>query len=107
MYHSALNQSKQQSLIQAAIAKLTNTTQQQKMAIRMSKIFTKIPHFQQRSMSVVATSLRYTEYGEPKDVIKCVEEKLDAPSDTQVLVKMLAAPINPADINTIQGFLFV
>lgn len=71
----------------------------------MSKICTMImPHLQRRSMSVVAKSLRYTEYGEPKDVIKCVEEKLDAPADTEVLVKMLAAPINPADINTIQGF---
>jgi trans-2-enoyl-CoA reductase len=31
------------------------------------------------------------------------EEAVGEPSDNQVLVKMLAAPINPADINMIQG----
>lgn len=76
------------------------------MALRMKRLIM-IPKFyyhQQRSMSVIAKTLKYTEYGEPKDVIKCVEEKLDSPTASQVLVKMLAAPINPADINTIQGF---
>lgn len=77
------------------------------MALRMnfSMMIQKFHHYyhHQRSMSVVAKTLKYSEYGEPKDVIKCVEEELDSPTGTQVLVKMLAAPINPADINTIQG----
>ncbi|KAI8036516.1 hypothetical protein M5D96_010675 [Drosophila gunungcola] len=32
-----------------------------------------------------------------------VEDTLPDPKDNQVLVKILAAPINPADMNTIQG----
>ncbi|EDW00719.1 enoyl-[acyl-carrier-protein] reductase, mitochondrial [Drosophila grimshawi] len=56
-----------------------------------------------RQMSVVAKSLKYTQHGEPQDVLKLVEDKLADPQDKQVLVKILAAPINPADINTIQG----
>lgn len=57
-------------------------------------------------MSVCAKSLKFSEYGEPTDVLKLVEEKLDSPKDKQVLVRILAAPINPADINTIQGMAF-
>ncbi|XP_025200013.1 enoyl-[acyl-carrier-protein] reductase, mitochondrial [Melanaphis sacchari] len=46
----------------------------------------------------------YEEYGDPMKVTSLVEdtlpEKLD---DKQVLVKMIVAPVNPSDINTIQG----
>ncbi|XP_033254276.1 enoyl-[acyl-carrier-protein] reductase, mitochondrial-like [Drosophila miranda] len=56
-----------------------------------------------RQMSVVAKSLKYTQHGEPQDVLKLVEDQLADPQDKQVLVRILAAPINPADINTIQG----
>ncbi|XP_073848671.1 enoyl-[acyl-carrier-protein] reductase, mitochondrial [Musca autumnalis] len=56
-----------------------------------------------RYMSVCAKSLKFSEYGEPSDVLHLVEEKLESPKNKQVLVKILAAPINPADINTIQG----
>lgn len=56
-----------------------------------------------RHMSVVAKSLKYTQHGEPQDVLQLVEDKLADPKNKQVLVKILAAPINPADINTIQG----
>lgn len=56
-----------------------------------------------RQMSVVARSLKYSQHGEPQDVLKLVEDRLADPKDKQVLVKILAAPINPADINTIQG----
>lgn len=56
-----------------------------------------------RQMSIVAKSLKYTQHGEPQDVLKLVEDKLANPKDQQVLVEILAAPINPADINTIQG----
>lgn len=54
-------------------------------------------------MSVCAKSLKFSEYGEPHEVLQLVEESLDNPKNKQVLVKILAAPINPADINTIQG----
>lgn len=56
-----------------------------------------------RQMSIVAKSLKYTQHGEPQDVLQLVEDKLANPKDQQVLVEILAAPINPADINTIQG----
>ncbi|XP_059607992.1 enoyl-[acyl-carrier-protein] reductase, mitochondrial [Phlebotomus argentipes] len=56
-----------------------------------------------RHMSVLATRLVYSEFGEPAEVVKKVEEKLESPQANEVTVKILAAPINPADINTIQG----
>uniref|UniRef100_A0A1I8PBQ8 Enoyl-[acyl-carrier-protein] reductase, mitochondrial n=1 Tax=Stomoxys calcitrans TaxID=35570 RepID=A0A1I8PBQ8_STOCA len=56
-----------------------------------------------RHMAVCAKTLKFSQYGEPTEVLQLVEEKLDSPKDKQVLVKILASPINPADINTIQG----
>lgn len=68
----------------------------------------KIPHLK-RSMStesqIKITSLMYSENGEPAKVLKKHEQsyEFDNVAINEVLVKMLAAPINPADINTIQG----
>lgn len=56
-----------------------------------------------RSMSVLSTYLKYSEYGEPTSVIKKGEETLAEPKNNEVLLKILAAPVNPADINVIQG----
>jgi len=47
---------------------------------------------------------RYDKFGRPQDVIKL--ESLGAlgpPGTSEVAIKMLAAPINPADINTVEG----
>lgn len=63
----------------------------------------RITAIRQRHMSVVASILQYTGFGDPVKVITKCEEKLAAPINSQILVKILAAPINPADINTIQG----
>lgn len=52
---------------------------------------------------VTSTVLRYSEFGEPGKVVQKTTEKLSAPQNSEVMVKMLAAPINPADINVIQG----
>ncbi|KAI1212767.1 NAD(P)-binding protein [Annulohypoxylon truncatum] len=51
-----------------------------------------------------AKSLVFSEYGEPKDVLKLHTHSI-SPSLTpsSVLLRTLAAPINPADVNTIQG----
>ncbi|SPN99792.1 related to 2,4-dienoyl-CoA reductase precursor [Cephalotrichum gorgonifer] len=51
-----------------------------------------------------AKALVYSEYGEPKDVLRLHTHSISPsmPSST-VLVRALAAPINPADINTVQG----
>jgi NADPH:quinone reductase-like Zn-dependent oxidoreductase len=45
----------------------------------------------------------FAEFGEPQDVLDLRSSTLPEPTDGQALVKILASPINPADINTIQG----
>ena len=60
----------------------------------------------QRHMSVVASVLRYNEFGDPAKVIRLEQETVPDPAGGQVLIKTLGAPINPADINTVQGELF-
>lgn len=52
---------------------------------------------------VNSTVLTYSEFGDPGKVVQKSFEKLSAPQNSEVLIKMLAAPINPADINVIQG----
>lgn len=47
--------------------------------------------------------LVYSEFGDPTKVLKCEEVTIDNLNCQDVLVRMLAAPINPADINTIEG----
>lgn len=54
-------------------------------------------------MSVKSTFLQIDELGEPDKVLKKLDAQLDGPQDNEVLVKILAAPINPAVINIIQG----
>lgn len=54
-------------------------------------------------MSCLASVLRYAEFGEPGKVLKMCSEQLPAVKNDNLLVKILLAPINPADINTIQG----
>jgi len=55
------------------------------------------------SKSGNAQALRYTQYGSPTSVLKLESENLANLKDDQVLVKMVAAPINPADLNMIEG----
>lgn len=59
--------------------------------------------FCKRKMSVMYKALKYDNFGEPTKVLQLVEDVADKPKDNNVLVKILAAPINPADVNTIQG----
>ncbi|CAI4226562.1 unnamed protein product [Auanema sp. JU1783] len=47
--------------------------------------------------------LVYTEYGDPSKVIKLVEREIGDLPTGHIHVKWLASPINPADINQIQG----
>ncbi|KAG8225587.1 hypothetical protein J437_LFUL002106 [Ladona fulva] len=53
--------------------------------------------------SFKASKLVYAEYGDPSKVVSVEEEEMPSPKMGEVLVRMLAAPVNPADINTIQG----
>lgn len=64
-----------------------------------SKLFA----FHIRTMSVKSTFLQIDELGEPDKVLKLCEAQLNSPKDNEILVKMIAAPINPAIINIIQG----
>lgn len=50
-----------------------------------------------------ASKLIYTEYGDPVKVIQKESEDVREPAHNEVQLKMLASPVNPADINTIQG----
>lgn len=56
-----------------------------------------------RSMSVKTTFLQCDEFGPPEKVLRIRSTELKAPADNEVLVKVLVSPINPADINIIQG----
>lgn len=53
--------------------------------------------------TIHARKLLYCDYGEPSQVVKLVEEKISTPQSNQIVLEMLGAPINPADINTVQG----
>ncbi|KAK3831964.1 MAG: enoyl-acyl-carrier-proteinreductase 1 mitochondrial precursor [Linnemannia gamsii] len=50
-----------------------------------------------------ATALVYSEYGRPTEVLKVLKHTLPPPGEDHVQVQFLAAPINPADINQIEG----
>ncbi|KAL2840832.1 hypothetical protein BJX68DRAFT_183126 [Aspergillus pseudodeflectus] len=50
-----------------------------------------------------AKALVYSKYGEPKDVLRLHKHSISAPHGTQVNLRLLAAPLNPADVNQIQG----
>lgn len=56
-----------------------------------------------RSLTVNCKYLQFDEFGDPDKVVKKYETTLETPKPNEVLVKILAAPINPADINIIQG----
>ncbi|KAL8243657.1 hypothetical protein R6Q59_009915 [Mikania micrantha] len=48
-------------------------------------------------------ALVYSKYGEPQDVLQLHVHSISPPTGTNVVVRMLTSPINPADVNQIQG----
>lgn len=50
-----------------------------------------------------ARSVVFSDYGPPKDVLRVIKSEVADPEENQVLLKLLAAPINPADINQVEG----
>jgi NADPH:quinone reductase-like Zn-dependent oxidoreductase len=52
---------------------------------------------------VSANALVCTRHGEPRDVLKFQQRKIADPGHGQVLVRMIAAPVNPSDLLFIQG----
>eukprot|EP00898_Chlorokybus_atmophyticus_P003470 jgi/Chlat1/4123/Chrsp269S03957 len=58
---------------------------------------------QTRYASGTAQALVYHKYGDPEKVLRLDEQPLQAPQSGEVSLQMLAASMNPADFNTIQG----
>eukprot|EP01122_Echinamoeba_exundans_P010600 TRINITY_DN39_c1_g1_i1.p1 TRINITY_DN39_c1_g1~~TRINITY_DN39_c1_g1_i1.p1 ORF type:complete len:359 (-),score=92.15 TRINITY_DN39_c1_g1_i1:105-1181(-) len=56
-----------------------------------------------RSFATEAVVARYKEHGRPENVLQLEKQTLPSAGKNQVLVKMLMAPINPSDINMIEG----
>jgi mitochondrial enoyl-[acyl-carrier protein] reductase / trans-2-enoyl-CoA reductase len=54
-------------------------------------------------MSKTSKAAVYETHGNPVDVLRVAEFPLPAPQPNEVVVKMKAAPINPADLNSIEG----
>lgn len=50
-----------------------------------------------------AKALIFSKHGEPKDVLSLHGHSISPPSGTTLNLRMLACPINPADVNQIQG----
>jgi mitochondrial enoyl-[acyl-carrier protein] reductase / trans-2-enoyl-CoA reductase len=54
-------------------------------------------------MSKTSKAAVYETHGNPAEVLRVVEFPLPAPQANEVVVEMKAAPINPADLNSIEG----
>ncbi|MGC5324683.1 zinc-dependent alcohol dehydrogenase family protein [Brevibacillus sp. SYSU BS000544] len=50
-----------------------------------------------------AKCIRFYEFGSPKEVLKIEYKSIEPPKDNEVLVRMLARPINPSDLIPIRG----
>lgn len=48
-------------------------------------------------------ALVYSKYGEPQDVLQLHGHSISPPSGSQVVIRFLTSPINPADVNQVQG----
>ncbi|KAH3669274.1 hypothetical protein OGAPHI_001395 [Ogataea philodendri] len=56
------------------------------------------------TMSIKAKVLVYAQHGQPESVLKCISHELpSSPQGSDVLVQTIASPVNPSDINQIQG----
>jgi len=53
--------------------------------------------------STISKAMVCEKHGQPKDVLNLKELKISKVKDNEVLVKFLASPINPSDINQIEG----
>ena len=50
-----------------------------------------------------AKALVYSKYGEPQDVLSMHGHSISPATASNVVIRMLVAPINPADVNQVQG----
>ncbi|CAN6645578.1 enoyl-[acyl-carrier-protein] reductase, mitochondrial [Trichomonascus vanleenenianus] len=56
-----------------------------------------------RAMTTKARAFVFPKYGDPREVVKPLSVNVPEPKDNEVQLKLLAFPINPSDINQIQG----
>ena len=54
-------------------------------------------------MSKTIRAVVYEAHGKPAEVLRLLEQECPAPAADEALVEMRAAPINPADLNSIEG----
>src|SRR6186713_1451559 len=54
-------------------------------------------------MSKTIAAAIYERHGNPPEVLRVVEQPWPTPGENEVIVAMRAAPLNPADINAIEG----
>ena len=54
-----------------------------------------------------AKYINFYEFGSPKDVLKIEYKTIEPPKDNEVLVRMLARPINPSDLIPIRGRILI
>src|SRR5437868_11967320 len=54
-------------------------------------------------MSKRLKAATYETHGNPLEVLRIVEQHWPEPASDEVVVRMAAAPINPADLNAIEG----
>jgi len=59
--------------------------------------------FGKRGIAQRSNAVVYSAFGSPKNVLKMVTQPLEDPSDQEVRIKFLAASLNPADLNMIEG----
>jgi len=50
-----------------------------------------------------AKCIKFYEFGSPKNVLKVEYKRIEPPKDNEVIVRMLARPINPSDLIPISG----
>jgi len=61
-------------------------------------------HSRQLSVDVLSRRLGYSQYGDPVEVVRLEEETIKCDLEPgQVVAKYLVCPVNPADINVLQG----
>jgi mitochondrial enoyl-[acyl-carrier protein] reductase / trans-2-enoyl-CoA reductase len=85
----------------------TNGSWKSLRAVQIPQLKPCLPLDRRRTISsygyTQAKALVYSKYGEPQDVLSLHGHSLSPPAGSNVVVRMLTCPINPADVNQIQG----
>ncbi|KAI5666167.1 hypothetical protein M9H77_16020 [Catharanthus roseus] len=74
-----------------------------RLFVRRTSIFTALRAFSAAALSPPSTAVVYDQQGPPDSVVRIEELPSVEIKDDDVCVRMLAAPINPSDINRIEG----